>query len=212
MDTSKRSPEEILAALEEADLSDEADRVAGLSDGEVDRELALAGVDPAAVRTKGREGFERAMKGRVDGLAKPAAEQASGTSRERGPRARPLALPPHRARPPGRLHAAWIAAAAVAATTGLVAIATAPAVVAWWRPGHDTNVDGTPHPPRTPAQERARSLRDTAATACAKGLFAECAAGLDEARRLDPAGEDEGRVKELRQAIEGAGGSGNKGG
>jgi hypothetical protein len=49
--------------------------------------------------------------------------------------------------------------------------------------------------------ERAEKLRDEAALACEGGLYGTCQAKLDEAKVLDPAGEDGERTKSLRSKI-----------
>src|SRR4030088_3092308 len=51
----KRTPQETWDALEQMALDDEAERVVGLGDAELDQELKDAGVDPAKVRARGRE-------------------------------------------------------------------------------------------------------------------------------------------------------------
>jgi hypothetical protein len=56
------SPEEILVAILAADLDDDVERVAALSDEEVERELVEAGVDLEQVRADSREIDERMMQ------------------------------------------------------------------------------------------------------------------------------------------------------
>jgi hypothetical protein len=50
-------------------------------------------------------------------------------------------------------------------------------------------------------RERAARLRDEAVAACGARDFAACEAKLDDAMRLDPAGESEPRVVAARAAI-----------
>jgi len=49
----KRSPAEVWAALETQAIRDEGERVAALSDEELDAELAAQGIDPKAARARG---------------------------------------------------------------------------------------------------------------------------------------------------------------
>jgi hypothetical protein len=56
MSTKKKlQPHEIWDALERASLEDEAERIAALSDAELDQELVRGGLDPEAVRARGAE-------------------------------------------------------------------------------------------------------------------------------------------------------------
>ena len=67
--TAKRSAKETLEAIAASEESDEVERILNLSDNELDRELAEAGFDPAAVRAKGealaKEGLLRLEYGGV---------------------------------------------------------------------------------------------------------------------------------------------------
>jgi hypothetical protein len=49
----KRSPEQAWKALEEMALREEGERVASLTDEELDAELAASGIDPEAARARG---------------------------------------------------------------------------------------------------------------------------------------------------------------
>jgi DNA-directed RNA polymerase specialized sigma24 family protein len=55
-------------------------------------------------------------------------------------------------------------------------------------------------PPQTPP-EIAKALRDAAEKSCAEELWGSCNDELDEAKKLDPAGESEERVQRLRGMI-----------
>jgi hypothetical protein len=50
----KKTPAETWDALEKMALEDEVDRVLGLSDAKLDEELEAAGLDPKAIRERGR--------------------------------------------------------------------------------------------------------------------------------------------------------------
>jgi hypothetical protein len=57
-------------------------------------------------------------------------------------------------------------------------------------------------PPKEPTpQERAAKLHDEAAEACVDHLWGRCASKLDEAKALDPAGEESLRPQPLRAQI-----------
>jgi hypothetical protein len=105
------------------------------------------------------------------------------------PRARVV---PMRRRPP---RVVWLLAAALG-----VAIAAIAVLAIVRRPGNLAS--GVPWP--TP-HETAETLRDQAVESCEKSAWAACRAKLDEAARLDPAGESEERVQKARREIEEAG-------
>jgi hypothetical protein len=95
----------------------------------------------------------------------------------------------------GAPRVAWVAGAVVAAAAAA---------------GIAVEVGGTagplaigPDPGSTAAtpRERATRLRDEAVAACGAKDFATCTAKLDDAKRLDPAGESEPRVVTARAAI-----------
>ena len=78
-------------------------------------------------------------------------------------------------------------------------------LVAWWEGQPAPIGPDRPGPERAlTAAERAAALRDNALGACGAQQWAACAAGLDAARSLDPAGEAEGRVVAARAAIDAA--------
>jgi hypothetical protein len=184
MDERKRSPEDILNALDDGDIEDEVDRVAALTSTDVDRELASAGEDPGAIGAGAHAAFERGMHRRAKSL-------------HGGPRR------PHR----GKYVRSWIGVAAVATSIGFAAVAVnTPMFVALL---NGSNV-GVTKPPDSD-QARAAALRAEASAACARGLMEVCRARLDDARTVDPGGEDTAEVRELRKAIEGAAASRGRG-
>src|SRR2546430_4669321 len=76
----KLSPEEVLDAIEQSEADDEADRILGLSDEELDSELKESGFDPAQVRAEGAAIAERMMRATAEKkaeaeAAKPPAEK-----------------------------------------------------------------------------------------------------------------------------------------
>jgi hypothetical protein len=81
----------------------------------------------------------------------------------------------------------------------LILIAAAAAVFLWLRGSDDDQKVGAPPPPHS-----ARALREEALEACDQARWDACKAKLDEARELDPAGEEDPRVQKARRAIEAA--------
>jgi hypothetical protein len=61
--------------------------------------------------------------------------------------------------------------------------------------------DQEPAPPETTPAERAASLREDGLAHCRVGLLDTCEAKLNAARALDPAGEDDPRVREARRQL-----------
>jgi hypothetical protein len=177
MSTRRLQPDEAWDALEKMALDDEAERVGALSDEEIDAELASEGLDPKALRARGA-----ALAAKLK-AAVPAPVVELGV----------------KARLPARKR--WVALLA-AATLAAVALAVAvPTVViiaerrGLW-PG-DTMVSA---PPRKDAAE----LRRDALIACHEQRWHDCLRGLDEARGLDPKGEESQDVKDARREIEDA--------
>jgi hypothetical protein len=68
-DKRKRQPHEVWDALEKMALEDEAERVAAMSDEQLDAELRAAGIDPEETRRKGDEIAARAAE--IAGRAGP---------------------------------------------------------------------------------------------------------------------------------------------
>jgi hypothetical protein len=111
----KLPPHEAWDVLEKMALHDEAERVASLSEAELDRELQEKGFDPKALRERGAA---LAEKLRAASAAPPAAQ---------APAKRTL---------PARARWAALAAATMAALGAAVAIPTAVTVVGKGRPEH----------------------------------------------------------------------------
>jgi hypothetical protein len=162
-------PDEAWEAIQKLALEEEAERVGKLSDEEIDQELAQKGIDPKALRQRGKALAERLA-------AKPPAPV--------------IALPAPPPRRGGPLYV-WIAAAAIAA-----AVPVAIALI-----HQDEGVSSGWHPSPS-AQAQAAGLRDQALRACREGHFPECERGLDEAKALDPSGEERSDVREARRRIE----------
>jgi hypothetical protein len=179
----KLPPHEAWDAVEKTAIEQEAARVHELSDQALDEELAARKIDPKALRDRG-EAF--------------AAQLAARSSRRND------ALPA-RAEARDHPHARWVwlAPAAVFAVLIGLALLNAASVVAWFEPSHepvgpDIARDAALAP--TPF-ERAAKLREQALAACDQELWSACKEGLDEAQRLDPAGEGDVRVQQARDDI-----------
>ncbi|MGA2451079.1 MAG: hypothetical protein ABTD50_20660 [Polyangiaceae bacterium] len=175
MEKRSRSPEEVLAALDDGDVADELDRVAAMSSADIDRELAASGADARAIGAGANEVFEHAMRRR-----------AHRSSRDR------------KSESPRRGVRVWIGASAIAASIAIVAVAVTDPM----RFGPWSSRWRTPLATPTAAADRAATLRGRASGACDKGLFAECEAALDLARAVDPGGENTDAVRALRHRIE----------
>jgi hypothetical protein len=97
----------------------------------------------------------------------------------------------------------WLLAAALALGFVFIAVAEGAAIVAYFERPQITP-DNERAPPPTP-HELAEKLHDDAMGHCAVSSWASCKDKLDEAARLDPAGDSEPRVQRAREAIDEAG-------
>jgi len=185
----KRSPEEILQAIEDAPLDDEMDRVLAMTPEERRRELAAAGVDLGEVQAAADAAYEK--------MQAAEAEPRSAA----WPEVEAPVVPIARARRWQR--AVWLAAAAtVVLIFGAIGATVGPAIVAWWNRSKPEPIQPDNERPRPPSpRELAEKARDEADQACASSLWGLCRDKLDEASKLDPAGDSEERVKRMREAI-----------
>ena len=175
---------------------DEIDRAASVSVVDAEAELKAAGFDVAAERAKA-SAFADAPRGEVPSAilreVPPAPEGAA-----RAPETPRDPEVTRRKRP--RPAVVWLAAAATLAVAGaaLYALDSSPDRV------------GTPPPPPTPPPPApvvpsaddlapAAELRRKAAVACEARQWRACLAGLDQARAVDPDGDEASTVKTLRE-------------
>ena len=188
-DDRKRSPEEAWEAIQRMALDDEASRVESLSSAALDDELTKQGMDPKALRARGAALAAALAKGAPASEARGgrgAVAKLPGTSRWSAPA---RSIP-------------WLAAAALGAVVLAVVakhrgpVATPEAI------GPDT-VDAAPQMSAAPSpQEIAAGLRDEAYQACRDWRWALCERKLDDAKKVDPAGEtDNERVADARRAV-----------
>jgi hypothetical protein len=180
----KRSPDQAWKTLEKMSVDDEVDRVLGLSDAELDAELAAGGVDPKRVRERGNELGEqlaqrsaekaKAQTETTNGrAAAPTGPQGESVRPAGGTDARPKVVPFRRAR--------WVALMAAALGGGAVVVMT--------------GVPGV----TTSTLERAHQLRASATKACAVSQWRECLDALNQAKELDPDGDQTDVVREERR-------------
>jgi hypothetical protein len=96
----------------------------------------------------------------------------------------------------------WLMTAGFSIAIGGLAIVKRDAIVAFFRDDTNHQDDKSFLRQKEPTREtRAAAARTEAQAACARDEFDECEARLDQARGLDPAGEDKPEVVSLRQRI-----------
>jgi len=192
----KPSSEEIGALAMKLAAEDELARIEGLSEAELERELAAEGVDlsqiPSASELLAKVAPTRAATP-APFVAVASVASAPGPVVEFAPR--------HSRRRAS--WAAWLAAAALGLGVVIAGVAEAPAVVAWWRGPQVPPPAPTPGPRQPPPTEiaRAQELRENAQRACDDLAWTACERQLDEARQLDPAGEVGDAVRAMREQI-----------
>jgi hypothetical protein len=179
--TDKRSPQETLDVIEESADSDEAERILALSDEDLDGELRAEGFDPKAVRARGTA---LAARLGIEASAPPAAVPT------------PLA-----ARVPRRW-AAWLAAATLALVAVTLAGMNVDAIVALFKSRGTKDIGPDDAAVWLVAHQQAEILRDEAEARCKIKLWGACEASLDEAQKIDAAGEGEERVQRMRKRID----------
>jgi len=173
--------------------------VLAMSDEQVERQLALAGADVAAVDARAGAAFD-AWRARAKG------EEAEPPSTEGGAWVAPVegagrtkGVPRRGRQERTRVIALTAAAAAAAATVGVATYLGTRA------PPETPDVktpDVGPAPKVAPSADpvaEGRALRAEALAACARGAFRECLDGLDAARGRDPKGDDAAEVRAARQ-------------
>ena len=155
---------------------DEAKRIASLTHEELEAETEAEG--PGAWKPDSTDALLARVK---------AAAERSGV---------PIAAAPVRRLP----RMVWFAAAAALLLVAGIAAVKGPEIVAHFR-APSIRPDDNYLPEEPPSRVAAR-LREEAQGLCEQGQVVPCEAKLDEARRVDPAGEADPRVMDLRQEIE----------
>ena len=187
----KLEPHEAFDVLERIAMRDEAERIAALDEVGLARELAARGRTLEGERAKGQALMDR-LKGRQTpavAVAVPAHVETRTTS---GFRLRSGS----RARRPAVL---WLLAASLA-TVGALAVVERHAIVARLAPRPvliEPVPSGETAPTPTPEQA-ALEMRHEAREACMEMNLDLCEKQLDDAKKLDPAGENLPAVRSLR--------------
>jgi hypothetical protein len=201
--------------LEELLAQDEAERLEKLSDEELSAELQRHGLDPH-VPDEDEIRAQLAAFAAARGTAlrwdtgEPAPSAASSF-----PRLEPLEPSSVRPAPAGdparsprarRIHprtsrVLWLIAAALGVALVVLLVRERRTIMAWLEPLPTITPDDH-HAPGPPPRELAAKLRHDAHGNCAFGDWKQCAAMLDLAKELDPAGEADPEVQAERKQIE----------
>ncbi len=156
----------------------ESKRIEGLSDADFVAEMKRKGLDPSR---------ETDVEALLEKVKIRAVQQGRAVAPEPAVMPEVLPAPVRRAVPlrrPPRI--VWSVAAMFVVAIAVVAVLKRPDPVA------------TPQTPR----ETAERLRTEAIDHCARALWARCRQELDDAARLDPAGDSEPRVQKARGEID----------
>ncbi len=173
--------------VEKLRLDDEVQRLEGMSDDEVRAEM---GIDPGQIpsaeklmaKAYARETRERT---KADGAS---SQPPAVVSIESARRAR--AVPP----------VVWLLAAA-AVLLAILATKKDQIVALFQGPPKPVPQQQAPSPPQPSPRELAATPRGDAQKACAAGDWGTCSDKLDEAAKLDPAGEASPDVRQMRDLI-----------
>jgi hypothetical protein len=192
-DPRKLRPDEAWDAVQRMGLHDEAERVEALSPEARDRELRAMGRDPEAERAK-----VLALVARIKGQAPavkgvPAEPAGTSTSTAKVAPVIPMTAP----RPKSRT-LLWLLAAALG-VVAVVLLVERQEIAVWL--DHAPRKPYDIEPDKDAPLKVAGDLRDEAASACDKGLWALCERKLDAAVKIDASGESSERVKGLRKVI-----------
>jgi hypothetical protein len=185
----KRPPAKAWEAVQRDALREEGERVAGMSDAELDASLAAKGVDPKAARERGAALAAKLMSQRAAGAAPadaaapapaPAPAKVVSLSAEREKRGRStLSI---------LLIAAALALVVLGGGAGVMVALNTPEPA----PTQSTPVPTSTEPPKPPpevlAKQEADRLRDQAVAECAANQWHRCQSDLSSAGKLDPAG------------------------
>jgi len=177
--TTKKSAREVWRQVVE-EAGHEVGPAADVSVAQAEKELAEAGFDVAAERAKGEAVLAALESG-----------QEVGASERPVPRGPALGAPaPEATKRHRSARTRWVAA--------LAAAAVAIVVIAIAIPKPDVVTHGRPSPEEL---SQAADLRRKAFEACDAQRYKECREGLDQARTLDPEGEQAPEVKAHRRVL-----------
>jgi hypothetical protein len=177
---------------EDDGLDDETD---AMSDAEIEAELRAAGVDLDAFHAKMDGLYQQYVAGAASAPEGEGVAWTKGDAPESAP---------DRPRKIGRGgHVAAYGLMAAAATAGLATyLATRPPEETPDVKPKDAEAPKAPKPAPAPSATPVadvKKMRDDALNACARGAYAECLAGLDEANAVDPAGDADPKLQAARK-------------
>ena len=179
----KRTPEEILRSIEEPTLDEEIESVLAMTPEQRRAELEAAGFDMKELHAKADEWTEKLE------------EKEKAPPRAKAPKGRPPMPETTRRLPP----VFWFAAATVAAAAagGLVYALAHPGAPP---PAPSPSAPSSAPAPELPSQRliAASDLRRHAFAECEASHWPECIARFDDARMLDPAGDQAPEVQAAR--------------
>jgi hypothetical protein len=179
----KRSATDLWDALDDATVDAELERVLAMTPEERRRELVATGVDLDQVRAR-----TDAIVASIPGVPADASSPAV---------AHP---PPRHARTPSSVQSDSGAMEAFAPDHCRLPEAGRSAGLALVIATASVPAPGGPQPPTHTPASRAESLRRDAREACAKRSWQTCLDKLDEARTIDPAGDEAPAVQALRRS------------
>jgi len=179
-------------------VDDELERLANLTPEELEAEMQKSDID----EPKARSMVEKAIAA-ADALQAADAAKGAPAKKEEGPVAKIVSFEEAKARRTSRI-VAFAIAAGVAATVGYT---QRHEIVAWIAPPSPTTSPTSPLPvptethPTPAEQQLAATLREQAFASCARKYFPECQEKLDQAKALDPSGEELVAIRRWREAI-----------
>ncbi|MGH7440109.1 MAG: hypothetical protein ACRENE_30835 [Polyangiaceae bacterium] len=201
----KLEPHEAFDVLERIAMRDEAERIAKLDEAGLARELAGAGRTLEGERAKGKALLEK-LEGRATAavavtVAEPVPSEPRTTSGFRSRSGSRWSASTHGGRRPTLV---WLLAAALFMALA-VAFVERQAIVARFKP-EPVLIEPVPSTEKLPApaptpQAVALAVRHDAWLACKQMNLEVCETKLDEARKLDPAGENTQAVDAMRRFI-----------
>ncbi len=205
----KRSVQEVWTKLVDEAGEDEIARAAEVSVAEAEAELRAAGFDIGKENAAANRLIAELMSRDSDRDFDPGAPQTvsleDAAARDRadvtagaGRVSEAWSVETNTSIYPPTPRSIWLMAAGFSVAIGGLAVVKRDAIVAFFR--DDTNHQDDKSSPRQ-RETRAAAARTEAQAACARDAFDECEARLDEARGLDPAGEDKPEIASLRQRI-----------
>jgi hypothetical protein len=201
MTTPDEKPVDLEAALDELEDEEELERLEKMPHAELLEEMKRERLDPERGRAAVQRGID-AARGSKEGAG---GAPATGTAGE-GTKGKVLSLAPkQRKGPTPTVMVALALAAGVAATLGYT---RREEITAWFAPGPGQTGKTTATPPRVPPTheetplEKARRLREEAYVDVAKEYYGEAWDRLEEAKGLDPKGDEAEKVQAAWKVVQ----------